>query len=104
MAREELFALKIEVEEPSGWQVRGMMPISGPFVSDERVVPLDMSHVTGNQVQRVRMPGRRQGFWAFNSFYAMSYASDHAGRSDAPGAAASAGCGGPGCAGRVALG
>ena len=77
MAREELFALKIEVEEPSGWQVRGMMPISGPFVSDERVVPLDMSHVTGNQVRvRMRPPS---GFWAFNSF-AMSYASDHAGR------------------------
>jgi hypothetical protein len=73
MAREELFALKIEVEEPTGWQVRGMMPISGPFVSDERVVPLDVSHVVGDQVRvRVRPPS---GFWAFNSF-AMDYTAD----------------------------
>jgi hypothetical protein len=70
MAREELFALKIEVEEPTGWQVRGMMPISGPFVSDERVVPLDVSHVVGDTVRvRMRPPA---GFWAFNSF-AMDY-------------------------------
>ena len=73
MAREEMFALKIEVEEPTGWQVRGMMPISGPFVSDERVVPLDVSHVVGDRVRvRVRPPS---GFWAFNSF-AMDYSSD----------------------------
>lgn len=76
MTREELFALKIEVEEPGGWQVRGMMPISGPFVSDERVIPLDVSHVAGEQVRvRMRPPA---GFWAFNSF-AMSYAADHLG-------------------------
>jgi len=73
MAREELFALKIEVEEPNGWQVRGTMPISGPFVSDERVAPLDVSHVVGDTVRvRVRPPS---GFWAFNSF-AMDYSVD----------------------------
>jgi hypothetical protein len=73
MLREELFALKIEVEEPSGWQVRGVMPISGPFVSDERVVPLDLSRVVGDQVHvRLRPPS---GFWAFNSF-AMDYMAD----------------------------
>jgi hypothetical protein len=73
MAREELFALKIEVEEPNGWQVRGMLPIAGPFVSDERVTPLDVSRVVGDKVRvRLRPPA---GFWAFNSF-AMSYSSD----------------------------
>jgi hypothetical protein len=73
MAREELFALKIEVEEPAGWQVRGMLPISGPFVSDERVTPLDLSHVVGDTVRvRLRPPS---GFWAFNSF-AMDYSAD----------------------------
>jgi hypothetical protein len=73
MARDELFALKVEVEEPTGWQVRGMMPISGPFVSDERVVPLDVSHVPGDTVRvRMRPPA---GFWAFNSF-AMDYSVD----------------------------
>jgi hypothetical protein len=73
MAREELFALKIEVEEPTGWQVRGLLPISGPFVSDERVVPLDVSHVAGEAVHvRLRPPA---GFWAFNSF-AMDYSAN----------------------------
>jgi hypothetical protein len=73
MAREELFALKIEVEEPTGWQVRGMMPISGPFVSDERVTPLDVSRVAGDTVRvRLRPPA---GFWAFNSF-AVDYSAD----------------------------
>ncbi len=73
MTRDELFALKIEVEEPTGWQARGLMPISGPFVSDERVVPLDLSHVSGDQVRlRLRPPS---GFWAFNSF-AMDYTAD----------------------------
>jgi len=73
MAREELFALKIEVEEPTGWQVRGMLPISGPFVSDERVVLLDLSHAVGDTVRvRVRPPA---GFWALNSF-AMDYSKD----------------------------
>ncbi len=73
MAREELFALKIEVEEPTGWQVRGMMPIAGPFASDERVVPLDVSRVVGDQIHvRMRPPA---GFWAFNSF-AVDYTAD----------------------------
>jgi hypothetical protein len=77
MAREELFALKIEVEEPTGWQVRGMLPIAGPFVSDDRVTPLDVSRVAGDKVRvRLRPPG---GFWAFNSF-AMSYGADHPAR------------------------
>jgi hypothetical protein len=77
MAREELFALKIEVEEPTGWQVRGMLPIAGPFASDDRVTPLDVSRVAGDKVRvRLRPPA---GFWAFNSF-AMSYAADHPAR------------------------
>jgi hypothetical protein len=77
MAREELFALKIEVEEPTGWQVRGMLPIAGPFVSDERVTPLDVSRVAGDKVRvRLRPPA---GFWAFNSF-AMSYGAEHPAR------------------------
>jgi hypothetical protein len=73
MAREELFALRIEVEEATGWQVRGMMPIAGPFVSDERVAPLDVSRAVGNQLRvRLRPPA---GFWAFNSF-AVDYSAE----------------------------
>src|ERR1019366_5788596 len=73
MAAEELFALRIEVEEATGWQVRGMMPVAGPFVSDERVVPLDVSRAVGNQLLvRMRPPA---GFWAFNSF-AVDYSAE----------------------------
>jgi hypothetical protein len=101
MGREALFALKIEVEESTGWQVRGMMPISGPFVSDERVVPLDLSHAAGDTVRvRMRPPA---GFWAFNSF-AMDYSADLPARVTKAGAGASSGRGGAGFTTCVALG
>jgi hypothetical protein len=73
MAREEMFALKIQVEEADGWRVRGMMPVAGPFVFDERVVPLDVSRVVGDRV-RIRMQPP-PGFWAFHSF-AIDYSGE----------------------------
>ncbi|MEP7065366.1 MAG: hypothetical protein ABI889_04985 [Gemmatimonadota bacterium] len=70
--REELYALKIEVEEPSGWNVRGILPGGGPFLATDRVVSLDLSHVRGDSVRiRIRPP---YGFWALNSF-AIAYGS-----------------------------
>ena len=61
-ATEDLYALKVWVEEPSGWQVRGMIPGGG---MGARVVELDVSHVKGDQVHiRLQPPG---GFWAINS-------------------------------------
>lgn len=41
--QEELYALKIYVEEPTGWEVRGVLPGMGPFISKDRVVPLDVT-------------------------------------------------------------
>ena len=71
--REQLYALKIYVEEPTGWKVRGILPGTGPFISKDRIVPLDLSHVVGNQVRiRIQPPA---GFWALNSF-AMDYSKD----------------------------
>ena len=73
--REQLYALKIEVEEPSGWVVRGILPGTGPFISKDRIVPLDVSHVPGDQLHiRIRPPA---GFWALNSF-AVDYTPDRA--------------------------
>ena len=73
--REQLYALKIEVEEPSGWVVRGILPGTGPFISKDRIVPLDVSHVQGDQLHiRIRPPA---GFWALNSF-AVDYTPDRA--------------------------
>lgn len=64
--REELYALKIYVEEPTGWQVRGILPGTGPFISKDRIVPLDVSRVKGDQLRiRIHPPA---GFWALNSF------------------------------------
>lgn len=64
--REELYQLKIYVEEPTGWQVRGILPGTGPFISKDRIVPLDVSRVTGDQLRiRIHPPS---GFWALNSF------------------------------------
>jgi hypothetical protein len=71
--REELFALKIYVEEPTGWQVRGILPGTGPFISKDRIVPLDVSRVKGDQLRiRIQPPA---GFWALNSF-AVDYTAD----------------------------
>ena len=71
--REELYLLKLYVEEPSGWEVRGMLPGGGPFIAEDRVVPLDVSHATGDELRvRIRPP---LGFWALNSF-AVDYSSD----------------------------
>lgn len=68
--REELYALKVAVEEPAGWEVRGVIPGGGPLLAADRVVPLDLSHVRGDSVHlRIRPP---YGFWALNSF-AMAF-------------------------------
>jgi hypothetical protein len=71
-SREELFALKVLVDEATGWQVRGVILGGGPFLTPDRVVPLDISHARGDSLHlRLRPPS---GFWAFNSF-AIAYSS-----------------------------
>jgi hypothetical protein len=73
MLREELYGLGVDVEEADGWQRRAVLPVAGPFVSDERVVGLDVSRVSGSELRlRLRPPA---GFWAFNSF-AIDYGDD----------------------------
>jgi hypothetical protein len=68
--REGTYRLPIEVEEPSGWVVRGALPNGGPMLAEDRVIPMDVSHVTGTQLRiRMRPP---VGYWAFNSF-AVAY-------------------------------
>jgi hypothetical protein len=68
--REELYALKVSIEEPSGWEVRGILPGGGPFLASDRVLRLDLAHVSGDSVRiRIHPP---YGFWALNSF-AIAY-------------------------------
>jgi len=71
--REELYQLKVYVEEPTGWVVRGILPGTGPFISKDRILPLDVSRVRGDQLRiRIHPPA---GFWALNSF-AVDYTAD----------------------------
>lgn len=73
LLREELWALKLDVAEPTGWETRGTLIGTGPLIVKDRVVPLDVSRVTGDQLRiRVRPP---RGYWALNSF-AVDYSGD----------------------------
>ena len=68
--REELYHLRIEVEEQDGWRTRGVLPGGGPFIAEDRVVALDLSMARGDSVRLRIRPTR--GFWALNSF-ALDY-------------------------------
>jgi hypothetical protein len=62
--------LRVEVEEPTGWELRGTLPPGGPLLAEDRLIPLDLSRVRGTQLRiRLRPP---VGFWALNSF-AVAY-------------------------------
>lgn len=68
--REELYVLKLDVDESGTWRPRGLLPGGGPFIAETRVVPLDLSNAPGDSLRlRIRPPS---GFWALNSF-AVTY-------------------------------
>jgi hypothetical protein len=69
-AREETYRLRVEVEEPTGWELRGTLPPGGPLLAEDRLIPLDVSRAHGACLRiRLRPP---VGFWALNSF-AVAY-------------------------------
>jgi hypothetical protein len=68
--REELYFLKLYVQEGTRWVQQGWIPGGGPAASELRAIPLDLSGVTGNTV-RVRVEPPR-GYWSFD-YIAMSY-------------------------------
>ncbi|HEX6791696.1 MAG TPA: hypothetical protein VF247_10335, partial [Candidatus Krumholzibacteria bacterium] len=73
--REELYFLRLYVREGDQWVMRGWLPGGGPAVSETRVIPLDLSGVTGDTVEiRVSPP---RGFWAFD-YVGMSFAESSA--------------------------
>lgn len=77
--QEELYELKIYVEEQTGWVQRGTLLGGGPFIAEDRVVPLDLSGVVGDELRiRIQPP---YGYWALNSF-AVDYGADRAVRVD----------------------
>ncbi|MGH7628104.1 MAG: hypothetical protein ACREOF_01695 [Gemmatimonadales bacterium] len=64
--REELYALRVELETAEGWQTGALLAGGGPFVAEERVAPLRLHGVQGDTVRlRIRPP---RGFWAVDAF------------------------------------
>jgi hypothetical protein len=64
--REELYGLRVDLATPQGWETRALLPGGGPFVSEERAVPLRLDGVEGDTIQlRLRPP---RGFWALDAF------------------------------------
>ncbi|MDH4211941.1 MAG: hypothetical protein OEV79_10900 [candidate division WOR-3 bacterium] len=69
----ELYQLQVYVREEDGWTHRGEIMGGGPFVSETRVVPLDLTRVEGDSVMIRLMPP--SGFWQFNMF-SIEYSED----------------------------
>lgn len=64
--REELYHLLVRVRIGDLWVPRGNVLGGGPFITEERVVPLDLRGVEGDSVEILLTPAA--GFWQLNSF------------------------------------
>jgi len=64
--REELYKLQVRVKTDGTWITRGILWGGGPYISEDRVVPLDLSGIEGNTLKILLAPAA--GFWQLNSF------------------------------------
>lgn len=71
--REELTMLHVRILEDGHWVRRGTIHGGGPYVSEDRVVLLDLSGVTGDELSILLTPP--VNFWTLNSL-AMDYSDD----------------------------
>ncbi|MGD8536235.1 MAG: hypothetical protein PVF66_10345 [Candidatus Aminicenantes bacterium] len=71
--REELYSLHIRVETEDGWKSKGMIFGGGPFISEDKVYPLDISDVPGETLKIKLTPPAT--FWMIN-YLAVDYAED----------------------------
>ncbi len=71
--REELYLLQVKVETPSGWEPRGIIYGSGPFVSEDKAYVLDIRDVPG-EVLRLKIAPPTQ-FWNID-YLAVDYSDD----------------------------
>jgi len=62
--REELYFLKFYVRRHGEWTFGGWIPGGGPFITEDRVIPIDLSGVDGDAVEIRMMPPK--GFWTFD--------------------------------------
>lgn len=64
MEREELYVLKLYLNEGGAWAQQGFLMGGGPFITEDRIVPLDLSRVVGDTATiRFNPP---VGFWSFD--------------------------------------
>ena len=68
--REELYKMQVRVQTSGRWVSRGLLWGGGPYVTEDRVVSLDLSGVEGDTLRILLAPPA--GFWQLNSF-AMDY-------------------------------
>jgi hypothetical protein len=61
---EELYRLRIRVETDEGWKSKGMIFGGGPFISEDKVYPFDISDVSGNLLKIKLTPP--SAFWMIN--------------------------------------
>jgi hypothetical protein len=59
--REELYILKVNVREGSKWTTREIIRGGGPLIDEDRLIDLDISHVTGDTLTIQLNPPH--GFW-----------------------------------------
>jgi hypothetical protein len=71
--REELYLLQVKVETPSGWETRGIIYGSGPFVSEDKAYVLDIRDVPGD-ILRLKLSPPTQ-FWNID-YLAVDYSED----------------------------
>jgi len=71
--REELYYLKIKVETESGWKSKGLIFGGGPFISDDKAYPIDISDVPGDTIKIKLVPPAC--FWMID-YIAIDYTED----------------------------
>ncbi len=64
--REELYHLQVKVRIGNEWVTRGDIIGGGPFVTEDRIVPLDLNGVEGDTLNILMSPPA--GFWQLNWF------------------------------------
>jgi hypothetical protein len=73
MSSEELYALKVWVETPGGWKVRGMIMEGAPVITKDKAYVLDVADIPGDVLRiKLRPP---VNFWMVNSL-AVDYGED----------------------------
>jgi len=74
LQNEELYELKLYLKEKDGWNEKGIIQGGGPFITEKRIVELDVSNVEGDTLfLRVNPP---VGFWSFD-YMAVEYSNSN---------------------------